>query len=70
MHHGWMMEVIDDLCDYATKNNLVAAHEVLRLTSVVVNTELQGLVKDAPLQAIDDTANVLRFQPLASQVKC
>ena len=69
MQHGWMFEVLEDLRDYAAKNDLVAVHEALRLTSTVVNAELQGAVRASMAQASDNSATVLQIAPLPLPVK-
>ncbi len=69
MHHSWMIEVIEDLRDYADKNDLIAVGEALRLTSTVANAELQGLAQDASVSAVERPANVLLFRPIASPLK-
>ena len=63
MRHGWMVEVLEDLREYANKNNLVAVYEALKLTSTVVEAELEVLFKDTPPQAIETTAKLVQLHP-------
>ena len=69
MRHGWMLEVLEDLRNYADKNDLIAAWEALSLTSTVVNAELLGHVSEAPVQMFKNTPGVPLSQPVIPPVK-
>ncbi len=62
MPHSWMCEVLECLRDNAAKNDLVAVHEALRLTSTFVVAELQGVVQGPLAKAPGNSAGVMQVE--------